>query len=242
MTATAQPLIDIRPARHAQAVQQAHALLAGDSPAVQAVMFVSAAAVTHFLIATTAYHYCRNSLKSFQNGSLRAWATGQGTVKALLAAGVPPGQIDAPDHAAGQWDSEALWQRLQPSLAAVRHVLVVRGADCQGLVQGRDWLSQQLRSAGMAVQAVAAYERHVPIWTDAERALASPAAEQVWLFSSSEAIANLQQLMPAADWHATRALATHPRIAQAARAAGFGVVYESRPGLSQIIASIKSLQ
>ncbi|MGE3348297.1 MAG: uroporphyrinogen-III synthase, partial [Ramlibacter sp.] len=37
-----------------------------------------------------------------------------------------------------------------------------------------------------------------------------------------------------------RAVATHPRIAQAAREAGFGVVCESRPALADVVASIES--
>ena len=39
---------------------------------------------------------------------------------------------------------------------------------------------------------------------------------------------------------ALRALATHPRIAQAARDAGFSVVSESRPGMDDLVASIES--
>ena len=40
---------------------------------------------------------------------------------------------------------------------------------------------------------------------------------------------------------ATLAVATHPRIAQAAGAAGFAVVCESRPALVDLLASIESL-
>ncbi|MDQ3273162.1 MAG: uroporphyrinogen-III synthase, partial [Pseudomonadota bacterium] len=60
----------------------------------------------------------------------------------------------------------------------------------------------------------------------------------VWLFSSSEAVGHL----PPGDWSQGRALATHPRIAEAARAAGWGVVVESRPTLADIVASIESMQ
>ena len=60
----------------------------------------------------------------------------------------------------------------------------------------------------------------------------------VWLFSSSEAVGHL----PAADWSQARAVATHPRIAEAVRAAGWGVVVESRPALTDILASIESMQ
>jgi uroporphyrinogen-III synthase len=63
----------------------------------------------------------------------------------------------------------------------------------------------------------------------------------VWLFSSSEAVAHLRSLAPGQSWSRACALATHPRIAQAARAAGFGVVCESRPTMAELIASIESL-
>jgi uroporphyrinogen-III synthase len=46
----------------------------------------------------------------------------------------------------------------------------------------------------------------------------------IWMFSSSEAIDHLQALAPEAHWHAGRALASHPRIAERARALGFGAV------------------
>jgi uroporphyrinogen-III synthase len=60
----------------------------------------------------------------------------------------------------------------------------------------------------------------------------------IWLFSSSEAIAHLPIGL---DWGQARALATHPRIAQAAREAGFGQVLQSRPALPEVLASIKSV-
>ena len=47
--------------------------------------------------------------------------------------------------------------------------------------------------------------------------------------------------LPDQDWGQARALVTHPRIAQAARAAGFGSVQECRPALADVVASIESL-
>jgi uroporphyrinogen-III synthase len=241
--AVALPLIDIRPAPDPQTIRKAQRQLAGEPVEFQAVMFVSAAAVSHFFIANIADADCRNGLKSFEMGRCRAWATGQGTVRALLAAGVPAAQIDSPGADSAQWDSESLWAQVSQRLGGIRHVLIVRGADAQGQLQGRDWLSQQLVAQGIAVQQVAAYQRHLPVWTTDQQALASQAAQSgLWVFSASEAVANLQQLMPTASWRSARALATHPRIAQAAKDAGFGVVCESLPGLPQVMASIKSLQ
>ena len=63
----------------------------------------------------------------------------------------------------------------------------------------------------------------------------------VWLFSSSEAIANLERAAGAARWDAARALATHPRIAARAKRLGFGVVVEAAPGLDAVIACIQSI-
>ena len=64
--------------------------------------------------------------------------------------------------------------------------------------------------------------------SDAERALLAEALHQpvrwIWMFSSSEAIDHLQALAPTAHWQAARALASHPRIAERARALGFGAV------------------
>ena len=64
----------------------------------------------------------------------------------------------------------------------------------------------------------------------------------MWLFSSSEAIANLRQSLPGVDWGAARALVTHPRIGEAARSAGFGAVTDTWPTLDAVAASIESLQ
>ena len=63
----------------------------------------------------------------------------------------------------------------------------------------------------------------------------------LWLFSSAQALANLVVRMPGQDWGRARAVATHPRIAQAARDAGFSVVSESRPDMDDLVASIESL-
>jgi uroporphyrinogen-III synthase len=122
-------------------------------------------------------------------------------------------------------------------------VLIVRGADADGAAAGRDWLAQQLLAAGATVSTVLAYRRAAPQWSDAERSTAAQAAADgsVWLFSSSEAVAHLRQLLPMQSWHQARAVATHGRIAQAAEQAGFGVVRISRPTLKDVVASIKSV-
>jgi uroporphyrinogen-III synthase len=48
--------------------------------------------------------------------------------------------------------------------------------------------------------------------------------------------------MPQTSWREARAIATHPRIEQAAREAGFGSVRGALPRLDAIVASIESLE
>ena len=203
------PLLGIEPAPDADAVHTAWQQL----PQHAFVMFVSANAVTHFFAG-------RPEGQAWPAGT-GAGSTGPGTSAALRAAGVPAALIAEPDPA-GPFDTEALWQRIAGRPWAGQQVLVVRGEG------GRDWLAEQWRAAGAAVQFVAAYRRVAPDLSGAsavllQAALAAP-ARHVWHFSSSEAIEHLVQAHPQADWPAAMALATHPRIAQAARRAGFGRV------------------
>jgi uroporphyrinogen-III synthase len=159
-------------------------------------------------------------------------------VAALCRAGVPAAQIDAPAADARQFDSEALWAAVGRQPWQGRRVLIVRGQGTAA-APGRDWLAQQLLAAGAQVDFVAVYQRRAPVFTAPQRQLLAAAARDgsVWLFSSSEAVAHL----PPQDWSRARAVATHPRIAEAVRAAGWGVVAESRPALEDIVASIESM-
>ena len=233
--AQALPLIDICAAADPQPVRQAWARLGGYA----AVMFVSAHAVTRFFEQKPSNPGVEWSLSAMDT---RAWATGPGTARALLQAGLLPQQIVMPPADAPQFDSEALWALASAQIRPGQRVLIVRGSDTSGQAAGRDWLGEQLAGAGVEVDRVLAYQRGVPAWSDAQVALAREAAADgtLWLFSSSEAIANLQARLPDQNWHAARALATHPRIAARARQAGFGVVCESRPTLEAVMSSIKS--
>lgn len=228
--AFALPLLAIGPAPDPAAVRRAWDGLAR----LAAVMFVSANAVAGFFSAAPA--------RPWPAGGPRAWAPGPGTREALRAAGVPAVLIDSPPATAAQFDSEALWPVVAGRLARGDRVLLVRGADGRGAGRGREWLSEQLRAAGAQVETIAAYTRTAPAWDAAQRAQARAAAagDALWIFSSSQALAHLQQLLPGQDWRGARALATHPRIAAAARALGFGEVRESRPALEDMVASIES--
>lgn len=163
-----------------------------------------------------------------------AGSTGPGTSGALRAAGLGEGQLVEPAADAPSFDSEALWARLSGRDWQGRRVLVVRGED------GRDWLASTLAERGAQVDFVAAYRRVPPVADAPAQALIEAARVRpqahLWVFSSSEAVRHLQALAPEADWRAARAAASHPRIAEAARAAGFGRVDEVRPAPADVAA------
>lgn len=231
--AQALPLIDIGPAPDAAALAAARAGQHG----FDALMFVSANAVSGFF----------NSSHSASDAPLagaatRFWCTGPGTRQALLVDGADPQQIDSPPRESGRFDSEALWQQVHSQIAPGARVLIVRGAGSDGAPAGRDWLARQLEAAGARVSTVAAYQRVLPQW-DADtlaRARAGAGDGSWWLFSSSEAVGNLQSLLPGQDWSQARALCSHARIADAARAAGFGEVAQTAPLLEAVVAFLQS--
>ncbi len=175
------------------------------------VMFVSPSAVQRF--------FDQQPAGQVWPVALLAAAPGLGTRQALQQAGVPAEALCSPADDGGPFDSEALWAVLQPRCAwPGASALVVRGES------GRNWLADVLRQQGAQVHFVEAYRRTVPVPGAAARAalaraLAQPGAH-CWLLSSSEAVGHLPVLAPAADWSQARALATHPRIADAARALG----------------------
>lgn len=233
--ALALPLITIADAPDPVALVAARERLADYG----ALMFVSANAATRFwancpdLNAESLLHL---SVKK------RAWVTGPGTAEALHRLGWPAAQIDVPGPQSPQFDSEALWAIVQAQACPPLRVLIVRGSDAQGRMAGRDWLATRLMGAGVQVDKVVAYARQRPVLDAAQHALATQASADgtVWLFSSAEAVANLCSLLPGQSWAAARAVTTHPRIAQAARRAGFGAVRESRPGAADVLTSIES--
>lgn len=185
----------------------------------------------------------------------RCWAPGPGTARALRAAGVPAAAIDQPSAQAAQFDSEALWAVVAPQVQPGWRLLIVRGqsdgaeapvvADAPPLVagQGRDWLAERVRERGGVVHGCAAYARVCPVWTPEQHDAAQAALRDgaVWLFSSSEAVAHLARLMPQQHWGASRALATHPRIADAVATLGFGEVVRSRPSLADVTCALADM-
>ena len=239
MAAAALPLLRIEPdTAFAPAVQRAWQAL--DGAGWTLVMFVSPNAVLQF----------------FAHAAGRAWpvgtwagATGPGTVAALREAGVPSSAIVQPAPDAERFDAEALWRdALSARDWRAKAVLIVRGET------GRDWLADTLRAAGARVDTLAAYRQTGPDWQGADRAAAQDlqtwVAEArtgrlrpVWLFSSSQAIAHLsdhaQTVGLQAEVRAWVAIATHPRIAESARRAGFLAVRAARPDVDDLAAALR---
>lgn len=238
--ATALPLISIEPPADTKAVQIAWRSLASRTLLV----FVSPNAAAQF--------FAQRPSGCDWPAGLRAAAPGPGSSAALRAAGVPAVAIVEPAADGERFDSESLWAVLKSQGRwQGASVLIVRGSidgDPQG--SGREWLAQSLTAAGATVEFVAAYRRAAPCFDAGEQAalaeaLAAPAAH-LWLFSSSEAVEQLEALTPqnpsARPWAAAQALATHPRIAERARAAGFARVLQAAPTLAAIVAAIKAAQ
>ena len=245
------PLIGIDPVEETVPLQQAWLSLAG----YFAVMFVSGNAVKHFFASKPPLSPVFITQKAIKT---RAWATGPGTTRMLLRCGADASLVDAPALDADQFDSEALWASVRHQVQPGMRVLIVRGAQTAGRLApavaeggndlaamgaGRNWFARQLSEAGVHVDFVVAYQRSASPLSAQQQTTARAAAADgsVWLFSSSEAIANLAAGLPGQSWQAARAVATHPRIAVNARRLGFGVVCESRPLLASVVASIESM-
>ncbi|WP_334154999.1 uroporphyrinogen-III synthase [Tepidimonas sp.] len=221
------PLIDIVPAADPSALRAAVAGWAD----LDAAMFVSPAAVEAL----------RQAAVPVPAPGLRCWAPGAGTVRALRDWGVAPAAIDHPPADAAQMDSEALWPVIAPQVHPGHRLLIVRGVSANGHA-GRDWLLERCRGGGATVRTVVAYRRQPPTWDVIQRAKAGRAVADgaVWLFSSSEAVGHLRDLLPQAAWARARAIATHPRIAEAARALGYGEVRTCRPTLPDVVQALES--
>lgn len=221
--AAALPLIEILPARDTAQVDAAWAALGR----VDLAVFVSPNAVEHF----------------FAHAGGAAWpaptlaaCVGPGSAQALAEQGVPAALIVQPAADAASLDSEHLWEQLSPRRDwAGARVLLLRGDG------GREWLAERLAEAGAHVEAVTVYHRAPPQFSDAEQGLLGAAQADpmrfVWLFSSAEAVANLHGLR----LEGQRAIATHQRIAEAARAAGFHPVVLARPAPEAVTQALKGL-
>ena len=225
-----------------------------------ACLFVSGNAVSYFFKKNQPLAPVRRAQAAIKNVArgaaaslppqLRFMAPGPGTAAALLAEGVPASQIDGPAPDAAQFDSQALWATVGARAWQGSRVLIVRGQTilAQGdepanaAAPGRDWIARKWTAAGATVDLLRVYVRRPPQASSAllQRARAACSDGSVWLLSSSEAVDNLVAL-GGMDLRHARAVATHPRIAEAARAAGWGAVLESRPQLEDITAALRQM-
>lgn len=245
--ATALPLIEIAEPADAATAQGLHHWRAHWAD-MDALMFVSGAAVSHFFA---------GDVRPAPEAGLRTrfWAPGPGTARVLAQAlkplGLDAGRIDTPPADAAQFDSETLWPVVASQVQTGRRILLVRGVSLDTVPEhapsplagsGRDWLIRQCEAAGAQVQACVAYERRAPVWSGEAQQLAlqAAAAGSVWLFSSSEALDHLLAAGLQTDWSQAEALVTHPRIAQRARSSGFARVMETRPALPDVLRALES--
>jgi uroporphyrinogen-III synthase len=218
------PLLRIEAVQDASLLEQAWRSQVLDPDRVaQALMFVSANAVDHFMQA------CPIAAPQWtQRAAMgpRAWATGPATAAALGRWGWPAACIDWPGSAVATFDSEALWAVVRDQVRPGARILIVRGGDAQGQAQGRAWLAERLQEAGANVHECVAYRASAAAWTDEQGKLAQQACDggSVWVLQSSQALLALVQALPAQDWSQVPVVVTHPRIAQTASRLGFADV------------------
>ncbi|MFN3565450.1 MAG: uroporphyrinogen-III synthase [Burkholderiaceae bacterium] len=225
------PVFEIGPAPDERAAREALAQLADFDLAI----FVSPAAVRSAATLLAGAWPARTAIGAV--GAATASAVVQSIPGARSAALVAPGDADETD--AG---SEALWDALTRSAPTPRSVLLLRAEG------GRAWLAERFTEAGARVTAVAVYSRRVRSasndeiaalrgWKDAGRAPAM-------LVSSSEAIDVLVRQIGragASGWlQAGLALATHARIAQRLREAGFARVALAAARADAIVDAIRA--
>jgi uroporphyrinogen-III synthase len=219
----------------------------------RALMFVSPAAVQWF------FRQRPNDL------SLSHWpqvtclaAPGLGTAQALRQAlgawlpQAPEAIVLHPPSDAAQFDSEHLWPVLAPLDWSGQRVAIVSGGDADQ-ARGRQWLTAQWQAAGAQVDTVLTYQRGPSHWPDEQARLAAQAwarpRDHIWLASSSEALAllhthHLPGLAPSASaprmaTPTHRLLATHPRIADTARAWGWQDIVLCAPTLDAVAQALR---
>ncbi len=231
----------------------AEATLPAPRPRWRALMFVSPAAVQWFF----AQRPLELRWPGWPSGTCLA-APGLGTAQALdqaLSAWLPQphgATLLHPPADAAQFDSEHLWPVLAPIDWAGQQVAILSGGDAEQ-ARGRQWLTAQWQSAGARVATVLTYQRGPGVWSPDQARLATEAWQapgaHLWLASSSDGLAllhthHLPGLSPpsASPCLATadhRLLATHPRIADSARAWGWQDIRLCAPTLASVIQALK---
>lgn len=172
-------------------------------------------------------------------------AVGAGTRAAALTElpGATEAGIVAPDEG-DESGSEGFWRAWRASGRRARRVLVLRAAT------GRDWIIDQLRGADAEVDTLAVYDRRPHRLPEGERARMrawiAEGAAPITVVSSAEAVgAALEQVAVVeggAKWlQGGWAVATHPRIAERLRAAGFARVEIAAGGDPDVIGKLESI-
>ena len=171
-------------------------------------------------------------------------AVGAGTRSAVLdsvpGASARPVLAPSGEEESGGSGSESLWPLLQAMRPAPRSVLLLRAE------RGRDWLTARLKRAGATVTPLAVYSRraHAPSAETRARLAAAAVGGLASVITSSDAVDALSDMVGGlpdllAALREGIALASHPRIAERLRAAGFTRVAECSPDAAAILAALR---
>lgn len=168
-------------------------------------------------ISPNAVQYGMRALRSVPHG-VRAAAVGQGSARALRALGVA--SVLAPRE---RFDSEALLGLPELQQLAGWRIAILRGDG------GRELLGDTLRARGAEVEYVTCYRRSRAVLDVAALQAARPDAITL---TSSEALAHLDAALGKAGSTLKQLplFVPHPRIAKAARAAGWQTVLSTASG------------
>lgn len=244
------PLIDIGPVADTAPLQAALGeLYAPAELGFALVVFVSPNAVQHAFAGLSAPWPAHVAIGVVGPGSVAALAR-QGIAPpayTVISPGADATITETPTDP--RYDSEALHAAIVAHFGADglrdKRVLIVRGDG------GREWLADTLAEAGAKVEKVAAYTRIVPepSMRDWERIHELLAGEpHAWLLTSSEGVRNLEEL--AREYLTVDETLTlkhvplvtpHPRIAEAARQAGFDRITVSGAGDERIVQAFSAL-
>ncbi len=153
---------------------------------------------------------------------------GAGTARAWRAAGAQ--QVIEPQ---GDGDSEALLAHSALQQVAGQRILILRGEG------GRDLLGPTLQSRGAEVSEWLCYRRQTPAGLAARLAELMRDPPAAWSVTSSEALAHLEAAWPAGAPRSAPLFAPHPRIAEAARRAGWMTVL-SESGDAGLMAALRT--
>jgi uroporphyrinogen-III synthase len=217
------PLLRIEPADTNEVVELAKPVLSGGDMAI----FVSPNAVRYGLLPLRA--------AGLWPSGLEVHAVGQGTARAIAAAGLSGVRVPSEG-----FDSEALLALPELSAASLagRTVLLFKGEG------GRPLLADTIAARGAQVISLNCYRRLPP--EKPPRALlelADPGALDAIVITSSEALEYLGSSFGVQRQEALRdtlLVATHERIADAARRAGYRRLLVTAPGDDAVLAALRS--